>query len=155
MTTYKPFDPNYTFRRDDGKPGRYLSHPLDETYIERPGDFTAAGAIPPEDFEVRNALMLTNLSSKNAKAFGVKARSEAVANAQALIQLINRTPEHQAAFKRIINGTPVKVLNEASYQIIEEQLDRLEAPGRGPDGQLLKLHERVLGDFVDGGVQGG
>ncbi|EDI7765887.1 hypothetical protein GEL02_22775, partial [Salmonella enterica] len=59
---------------------KYLNNPLDERYLIEPGEYVEEGAIPDEELEVRKQL--------------------------AALKFVNRTPQHKAAIRRIVNSMP-------------------------------------------------
>ena len=117
MSNFSPFDNSKTVSDDAGNPVRYLVDPLDEVYIEPPDAWVSEGMLPPQDFEVREALMELKLTTDRVHSFGFIARltkstayrnaiQVARAKADALGELVNRSREHKAAIRRIVNSMP-------------------------------------------------
>ncbi|WP_367144222.1 hypothetical protein [Pantoea stewartii] len=94
-----------------------VNHPLDETYLSPPGDFCAEGELPAEETEVRQALTamyvltnrLMNISSWHrlfrTRKYSSASRSATEAQRQ-LMALVNSTPLHKAALRRILSEMP-------------------------------------------------
>jgi len=94
-----------------------VHHPLDETYLSPPGDFCAEGELPAEETEVRQALtamyVLTNRLMSislwdrllRTRKYSSASRSAAEAQRQ-LMSLVNSTPLHKAALRRIVSVMP-------------------------------------------------
>lgn len=96
---------------------KYLNNPLDEEYLVIPGEFVEEGAIPPEEMDVLRALVAMKVSTGKAGQYGIVARlfrtddfrkslAAAVTSQKELMELVNRTPLHKAAIRRIVNAMP-------------------------------------------------
>ncbi|PQK95078.1 MULTISPECIES: hypothetical protein [Pantoea] len=94
-----------------------VNHPLDETYLSPPGDFCAEGELPAEETEVRQALtamyVLTNRLMNIGlwdRLFRTRKYSSASRSAtdvqRQLMALVNSTPLHKAALRRIVSVMP-------------------------------------------------
>ena len=94
-----------------------VNHPLDETYLSPPSDFCAEGKLPEEETEVCQALtamyVLTNrLMNINSWDRLLRTRKYSSASRSAteaqrtLMVLVNSTPSHKAALKRIVSVMP-------------------------------------------------
>ncbi|MGP2504095.1 hypothetical protein ACTUSN_22275 [Pantoea ananatis] len=94
-----------------------VHHPLDETYLSPPGDTYTEGELPEEEKEVRHALTamyvltnrLINISSWH-RLFRTRKYSSASRSAteaqRKLMALVNSTPLHKAALRRIVSDMP-------------------------------------------------
>jgi hypothetical protein len=114
---FAPFDPTATDLDEDGHALRYLDTPLDHEYRVAPPNWVAEGMLPPEDFEVRRAIVEMKLATehwiglgfwprligttaaKHAKAFAVEKQRE-------LRALVQTSPAHKAALRRSIYSMP-------------------------------------------------
>lgn len=96
---------------------KYLNDPLDEHYRLEPGEYVEEGAIPDEKLEVRKQLAALKLCEERLRKCGFFWRlfnSEeykgylhiAKTVNDNLMQLVNRTPQHKAAIRRIVNSMP-------------------------------------------------
>lgn len=114
---YPPFDNTVTMSDDAGNPVRFLTDPLQEHYIVPPGDLFEDGMLPPEDLEVRRATIAMKLCTERLACLGVWTRLfrraeyqeayDMAAEAQRrLRKLVNSTPAHKAAIRRIVNAMP-------------------------------------------------
>lgn len=94
-----------------------LNDPLDETYLNPPGDFCADGELPEEEMEVRQALISMYVLTNRLMNFNLWKRlfrtreyssykSLATDAQQQLMQLVNSTPLHKAALRRIVSVMP-------------------------------------------------
>jgi hypothetical protein len=94
-----------------------VNHPLDETYLSPPGNFCAEGELPEEENEVRQALtamyVLTNrlmnisLWDRLLKTRKYSSATRPATEAQRkLMALVNSTPLHKAALRRIVSVMP-------------------------------------------------
>ncbi|PWW11063.1 hypothetical protein [Pantoea sp. AG702] len=94
-----------------------VNHPLDETYLSPPGETYTEGELPEEEIEVRNALtamyVLTNRLMKIGlwnRLFRSRKYSSAGHSAteaqRRLMVLVNSTPIHKAALRRIVSVMP-------------------------------------------------
>ncbi|MDC4411848.1 hypothetical protein NQ656_17550 [Acinetobacter baumannii] len=113
---YIPFDPNLTMNLN-GRNVQFLLNPLDEEYVEDPAIFVnyryiKGGMLPPEEFEIRHALRKVSLYEKTISSFGLlskihhqkqfqEAQAEAKIWKEKLLNLMNKSPQHKAAIKRI------------------------------------------------------
>ncbi|EQO56150.1 hypothetical protein G718_04971 [Escherichia coli HVH 43 (4-2173468)] len=95
----------------------YLNDPLDEHYQIEPGEWVEEGAIPDEELEVRKQLAALKLCEERLRKCGFFWRlfnSEeykgylhiAKTVNDNLMKLVNRTPQHKAAIRRIVNSMP-------------------------------------------------
>jgi len=94
-----------------------VNHPLDETYLSPPGDYCAEGELPEEETEVRQALItmyvmtnrLLNISIWD-RLYRIRKYSSASRSAteaqRTLMVLVNSTPSHKAALRRIVSVMP-------------------------------------------------
>jgi len=94
-----------------------VNHPLDETYLSPPGDFCAEGELPAEETEVRQALTamyvltnrLVNISLWDrllgTRKYSSASRAETEAQRRLMV-LVNSTPLHKAALRRIVSVMP-------------------------------------------------
>lgn len=94
-----------------------VKHPLDETYLSPPGDTYTEGELPEEETEVRQALIamyvLTNRLMNiglwdrlfRTRKYSSASRSATDAQRQ-LMALVNSTPLHKAALRRIVSVMP-------------------------------------------------
>ncbi len=101
---------NVTFA--DGS--RLINHPLDEVYMVSPGDIVLDGMLPRSEHQVK-AAMLELIYCKNRLAeFGFfrtlfdragykNVQALALDKQRVLRELLNSTPEHKAAFRRIVS----------------------------------------------------
>jgi hypothetical protein len=112
-----PFDNRVHMADEDGNAVRFVTDPLDERYIEPPGDNIPQGMLPPEEFQVRAALAEMKFFTDNLIELGIFGwifrRSEfrrrhqiASEKQQALRQLVACSREHRAALRRIVNAMP-------------------------------------------------
>lgn len=117
MIAFAPFDNTRTVRDESGNYVRYLIDPLAETYLVPPGAAVCDGMLPPEEFEVRRALLEMKLLTEHVRAFSWlsrifgsvayrEARDAAAESQKALLCLVNSTHEHKAAIRRIVNAMP-------------------------------------------------
>lgn len=112
----RPFDPNYTFRDDEGNVCRTIAHPLDERYVIDPGAYVGEGELPPEELQIRHTLLaavgLESQLSFWEKLFGILGRPSPAYLAaydmeMRLRRLIDRGPTYRAAFCRLANSETV------------------------------------------------
>ncbi|AZN69856.1 MULTISPECIES: hypothetical protein [Acinetobacter calcoaceticus/baumannii complex] len=115
---YIAFDPNLTMSLN-GRNIQFLLNPLDEKYLEDPAIFThyryiKGGMLPPEEFEIRQALRKVIFYEKTISSFGLlnkiihqeqyqEAQVEAKVWKEKLLNLMNKSPQHEAAIKRIVS----------------------------------------------------
>ncbi|HBY4457303.1 TPA: hypothetical protein MIU32_22270 [Klebsiella pneumoniae] len=96
---------------------KYLNNPLDERYLIEPGEYVEEGAIPHEELEVSKQLAALKLCEDRLRKCGFFWRlfnSEeykgylhiAKTVNDNLMRLVNRTPQHKAAIRRIVNSMP-------------------------------------------------
>ncbi|HBJ6256008.1 hypothetical protein JVB16_21470 [Enterobacter hormaechei] len=96
---------------------KYLNDPLDERYLLEPEEYVEKGAIPDEELEVRKQLVALKLCEdrlRKCSFFWRLFNSEeykgylhiAKTVNDNLMQLVNRTPQHKAAIRRIVNSMP-------------------------------------------------
>ncbi|WP_205954702.1 MULTISPECIES: hypothetical protein [Pantoea] len=94
-----------------------VNHPLDETYLSPPGETYTEGELPEEEKEVRHALTamyvltsrLINISLWDRLSRPRKYSSACCSAAEAqrkLMALVNSTPSHKAALRRIVSVMP-------------------------------------------------
>lgn len=94
-----------------------VNDPLDETYLNLPGDYIAEGELPKEEIEVHkelvsmyvltNRLMNFNLWERLFRTRKYCSASSLAINAQRqLMELVNSTPLHKAALRRIVSAMP-------------------------------------------------
>jgi hypothetical protein len=113
----KPFDVTQHVHDDAGNPIWYINHPLDEKYVDPPGELVLEGMLPPQEFEVRRALVELKLFTEMAADYGFLRRllnrpkylqvlRIATEKQQVLRELVNSSPEHKAALRRIVNAMP-------------------------------------------------
>ena len=117
MSKFSPFDNTKALSDDAGNPVLFLVDPLAEAYIEPPEAWVSEGMLPPQDLEVREALMELKLATGRVHTFGIVARmmkspnyrqalQAAQSKADALGELVSRSREHKAAIRRIVNAMP-------------------------------------------------
>lgn len=96
---------------------KYLNDPLDERYLIEPGEYVEEGTIPDEELEVRKQLATLKLCEERLRKCGFFWR---LFNSEEyrgylhitktvndnLMALVNRTPQHKAAIRRIVNSMP-------------------------------------------------
>lgn len=115
--SYPPFDNTLSLSDDAGNPVRFLLSPFDTKYLIPPGEDIPDGMLPPEDFEVRRALVAVRVSTEKIGETGFIAtllRTEKYRAAKALAekyqdelkQLVGSSRAHCAAFQRIIDAMP-------------------------------------------------
>ncbi|ACC59018.1 hypothetical protein MW722_003649 [Acinetobacter baumannii] len=113
---YIAFDPTLSMNLN-GREVQFLLNPLDEKYVEDPAIFAdysyiKAGMLPPEEFEIRHALKMMILNenmlsrfSPLKKIFYKKDFQDVKIAAkywrEVLLNLMNKSPQHKAAIKRI------------------------------------------------------
>lgn len=123
----EPFDPDLTFNVG-GRTTRHMATPLDEEYITEPIDWVRVGAIPPEEREVRDHVIVAvflrervstldsclSLIFRETKSYRVS--REAFAKLEALC---SRSRAHRAAFLRMAGGVtlPEHVRDELSKMV--------------------------------------
>ncbi|WP_312544116.1 hypothetical protein [Pantoea eucalypti] len=94
-----------------------LNDPLDETYLSPPEDWCADGELPEEEIEVRQALVSMYVLTNRLINFSLlerlfrtrkdsSARSLATDAQQQLMELVDSTPLHKAALRRIVSAMP-------------------------------------------------
>ncbi len=112
-----PFDVQSHMNDAQGNPIRFITDPLAEHYIEPPGDWVPAGMLPPEEFQVRAALVEMKIFTDLLHDLGIfgrlfnsteyKKRYKLANEKQnCLRQLVNSSREHKAALRRIVNAMP-------------------------------------------------
>ncbi|KXS54107.1 MAG: hypothetical protein AWU57_1498 [Marinobacter sp. T13-3] len=112
-----PFDQSKTLHDESGAPIKFVQSPTDEHYLHAPGSYIPDGMLPPEDHQVREALMEMKLFTEKALAFSFisrlfrtanfkKAESLAREKQSGLMRLVNSSLEHKAAIRRIVNSMP-------------------------------------------------
>ena len=117
LKTYPPFDNTLSLSDDAGSPVRFLLSPFDTKYLTPPGEDIPDGMLPPEDFEVRTALIGVRVATERIGEVGFIAtlfRTEKYRAAQALAekyqnefkQLVNSSRAHGAALQRIMDAMP-------------------------------------------------
>lgn len=96
----------------------YVHHPLDETYRVVPEeDALPRQALPEAEWDVRNAVAAMKLLSNEVYGHSFwqrLTRTEGARTAmeklnwiqQKLMDLVNSSPEHKAAIRRIVNAMP-------------------------------------------------
>lgn len=95
-----------------GSPVRFITDPLAESYIDIPGKYVLPGMLPPEEFEVSAALVDLHHAIVASLGAGIitwmlrpdrvrKLRAVAELKQRMFVQLINRSPAHKAAIRRI------------------------------------------------------
>ncbi len=126
-----PFDNTLTFSDEKGSPGRYITDPLQERYLVPPGDWVQAGMLPPEEFEVRAALVEAKIFTERVMSFGFfslvfgtakyrQAYEVAREKQRTLMELVNSSPAHKAAARRIVNDLlPSNGLRDALQSYIK------------------------------------
>lgn len=127
-----PFDTSYTFTVDGGI-GRYMSSPLDEVYEHEPGDQVAMGSLPPEEFEVRDHLLLACALRSRVSGFEfwwsqflkpTEAYRKSAAAFERLGALAARSPEHRAAFVRLSRCSAVGKVIQLELTRMVNRADR-------------------------------
>lgn len=107
------FDPSLTFADNNRHELRHILNPLDEAYSTELWDHYQNGSLPPEEVEVRDVLLATVYLRSKAQKVGFwrslfSKPTEAVSAAKnmqkRLESLVNKSPEHRAAFCRLANG---------------------------------------------------
>lgn len=109
-----PFDPALVaFVDGEGNEKRYMHSPLDEHYLEEPGDSIPMGAIPPEELEVRDYLTVAILARRQVSGVEfwwsqfvrpTERYRQAQRAQQSLHDVCRRSPQHRAAMCRIANS---------------------------------------------------
>lgn len=130
----EPFDPDLTFKIN-GVTTRHMLTPLDETYVYEPRDRFVIGAIPPEEREVRDHMVVVGILRSRvmgldvffSKVFGeigetpeIRALREAT---EKLDALASKSREHRAAFLRMAHG---KEFSEESRSRIVDIVKRAD-----------------------------
>ena len=101
----------------DGQEVRYLVDPLADEYLVAPGEAVPRAMLPPEEWEVRNALIEMKFATERVAEMGLIARTvnraeydarwqAAVAKQKALRELVQSTRAHRAALRRIVSVMP-------------------------------------------------
>lgn len=107
--SYPAFDPSLTFTVD-GKVCRYMRTPLDETYEVEPDEHFAEGSLPPQEVEVRDAIVFVMVAIRRMSAleyFWAAFVSRTTAykvyelGLRHFEQLPSCSPEHRAAYLRM------------------------------------------------------
>ena len=104
--------------RCNGRDVRYLIDPLADEYLVAPGDDVPTAMLPPEEWEVRRALVDLKLAADHAAEMGpltrifnraeCAARKLTAANKrEALRALLSSSRAHQAALRRIVGAMPL------------------------------------------------
>ena len=112
-----PFDASQHMRDEAGKPVCFINDPLDEQYVAFPGNSAPEGMLPPEEFEVRRALAEMKIFTERFAEFGFlkkifdkttyqQAKQVAIEKQETLRRLVNSSPEHKAAIRRIVSAMP-------------------------------------------------
>lgn len=94
-----------------------VNHPLDETYLSPPGDTYTEGELPEEETEVRHVLTAMHVLTNSLMNIGLWDRllrtskySSAIRSAteaqRKLMTLVNSSPLHKAALRRIVSVMP-------------------------------------------------
>ena len=94
-----------------------LNDPLDETYLTPPEDWCADGDLPEEEIEVRQAFVSMHVLTNRLMNFSLRerlfrtrkyssARNLATDAQRQLMELVNSTPLHKAALRRIVSAMP-------------------------------------------------
>lgn len=109
-----PFDPSLVaFVDDEGNEKRYMNSPMDERYLEEPGDSFTLGTIPPEEIEVRDYLTVAILARRQVSGLEfwwsqfvrpTEHYRQAQRAQQSLHDVCRRSPQHRAAMCRIANS---------------------------------------------------
>lgn len=125
-----PFDPSQVaFVDDKGNEKRYMLSPLDERYLEEPGDSFTPGTIPPEEIEVRDYLTVSILARRQVSGFEfwwsqffrpTERYRQAQRAQQSLHDVCRRSPQHRAAICRIANS-------EMTAKYLKKELRRIIA----------------------------
>lgn len=111
------FDNRQSMTDENGNIVRFITDPLDEQYLFPPGDAVPEGMLPPQEFEVRVALVEMKWSTERLLGFGLwkrffksaeyeKARKLAEDKQRTLFDLVNSSREHKAAIRRIVKAMP-------------------------------------------------
>lgn len=116
MSDFRPFDNTKTVSDESGKRVRFLTDPLAETYIEPLGAWISDGMLPPQEMEVREALVAFKIASDKIASMGLlsrmigsryrEAKNQHQQASQSLLTLVNSSQEHKAAIRRIVSAMP-------------------------------------------------
>lgn len=96
---------------------KYMSSPLDETYLQTPGELIEEGAIPQEEIEVRRCLVTVKVMLDKAACLGFVSRilktkeyrdvmSLLKIHEANLMEVANKSPCHKAAIRRVVSEMP-------------------------------------------------
>ncbi|HDP7352175.1 hypothetical protein [Escherichia coli] len=96
---------------------KYLNDPLDENYLIEPGEMVEEGTIPEEELEVRKQLAALKFCEDRLRNCGFfwrlfhskeYSRYHHITKTvnDNLMALVNKTPQHKAAIRRIVNSMP-------------------------------------------------
>lgn len=118
MSEFSPFDNTKTVKDESGNPVRFLADSLAETYIEPPDAWISDGMLPPQEMEVRKALVTFKFASDSVESFGLlsrmigstryrDAKNQLQLASKSLMTLVNSSREHKAAIRRIVSAMPV------------------------------------------------
>lgn len=110
-------DNNEVISNAVGNPIRFLTDPLAEKYITPPGDWVSEGMLPHQEFEVRHALVEMKVATEQIASIGFferllksssyrQAYEMAQDKQRTLMLLVNSSPEHKAAIRRIVSEMP-------------------------------------------------
>lgn len=106
------FNPDVYMLNENDEKIRFINHQLDEVYLvdEIPSNVTG-GMLPYQEFEVRKAMIIMLRGQHLEKPVGFLKQIVKKANAATQSQLdfqnlVNSSPEHKAALKRIISLLP-------------------------------------------------
>lgn len=106
------FNPHVYMLNEHGEKIILINHPLDEVYLvdEIPSNVTG-GMLPYQEFEVRKAMIAMLVGQHLEKPVGFLKQNFKKANVSTQSQLdfqnlVNSSPEHKAALRRIISILP-------------------------------------------------
>ncbi|HFF8253862.1 hypothetical protein [Acinetobacter baumannii] len=106
------FNPDVYMLNENGEKIKLINHPLDEVYLvdEIPSNATG-GILPYQEFEVRKAMIVMLSGQHLEKPAGFlnnlfKKTNVATQSQLDFQKLVNSSPEHKAALKRIISTLP-------------------------------------------------
>lgn len=125
-----PFDKNAYVLNGDGEVVRYLVDPLAETYLVAPGQTVEPGMLPPEEWQVRAAFIEMREFTQRFAGMGLlarlrrraeyeRARALAIEKQDALFNLVNSTPAHKAAMRRIVTTLRARDALEVFARYVE------------------------------------
>jgi hypothetical protein len=114
----------------ENKKYHYIKTRLDETYLCNVPEWVSEDDLPPEDLEIRKALVEFKLYTNDFirvgffnKLFNTKTYQKLKQNAvyaqRDLMTVVNKTPYHKAAIRRIVNSMP---LNNGGRKALQDYI---------------------------------